>query len=511
MSVTSYEPRAEYIGDGTLDEYTFDFKIKALTDLVVGVVDTDLTLDFEVLGDDTTDLDSVDFDPVNGGGTVYLPAVLATGKQIYILLADDDPLQESEFRNKGDFELKRIEDALDAIVGQTQRLAYLVQRSLKLTNIFPDSDTFDVTVPIKTTDQVDQDTANRVVAVNEDGDGMQLGPSILDLAAQAAAADADAAAAAASAAQAAADAATADADATAAAASAAAAAASVASVQILSLAAAIGSTPTAAGMSIVPTGVLTPQPADSTRGGFLTAAAQVIGGVKTFFDRMLITQGTGITAFAGGGQASATALTKQINDVTTVATADDSVKMPVATAGEVVTVVNSAAKNLAIYPQTGENFKGRSANTLYRLGPDQGSVQFVCHITGQWAPLGKNIVVFGSNTTPVPIDPAVGFTVAAGAMDIYADEVMVIFTKNLTGTSTATTPISASTKVGSRLTLVNEDSNADNRSLRLSDTGTSIFNGVWDSFDTAQNNVIDMIMTGTDGSGAFWKERSRLI
>ena len=40
-----------------------------------------------------------------------------------------------------------------------------------------------------------------------------------------------------------------------------------------------------------------------------------------------------LTAFAGGGQASALALTAQINRVTTVATAGDSVKLPAATAG----------------------------------------------------------------------------------------------------------------------------------------------------------------------------------
>ena len=55
---------------------------------------------------------------------------------------------------------------------------------------------------------------------------------------------------------------------------------------------------------------------------------------------------TGLTAHAGGGQASALALTAQYNRVDTVATAADSVKLPAPSfIGQEVEVMNNAAAN----------------------------------------------------------------------------------------------------------------------------------------------------------------------
>jgi len=59
---------------------------------------------------------------------------------------------------------------------------------------------------------------------------------------------------------------------------------------------------------------------------------------------------TGITAFSGGGQGSATALTGIVNSVDTVATAADSVKLPAPTyAGQMVYVVNSTANSMQVF------------------------------------------------------------------------------------------------------------------------------------------------------------------
>lgn len=52
-----------------------------------------------------------------------------------------------------------------------------------------------------------------------------------------------------------------------------------------------------------------------------------------------------LTAFAGGGQASALQLTSRINRVSTVASANDSVKLPLAVAGITVEVINGAGAN----------------------------------------------------------------------------------------------------------------------------------------------------------------------
>lgn len=508
---TTFDVRAEYIGDGTLDEYTFDFLITSLDQLIVGVVDADLEKVFEVRGTDTTYLEEVDFDSIEGGGTVTLPANLTNGYKIYILLAEDAPTQPSEFREKSDFTLKRIENALDVLSRQIQHVLYLATRSFKLDNGFPDSEDFDTTVPIMTTDQGDQDTANRVVAVNEDGDGLQLGPSLTDLAQQAAdaiqaAADAQAAAADAANSEAAADASAADA-------AASAAAAAAAAGNIKDLAVAMGNTPNAVGMSVETGGILTPQPADSTNPGFVSTTSQVFAGVKTFLNVKRSSAVTGITAQAGGGQALATLLTGEFNEVTTVATNDDSVILTSAVSGLQITVSNLSSKNLMIYPQSGEVFRGRQIDAPYRLSPDQLSVTFTSCQNGVWVPLGINKVVLGSIASPISVDPATGFTNAAGTMDGYADEQIVIFTKNNTGTDTTATPIQTPVKVGQKITLLNFDSNADNRSLRLGSHAGYTINGYWDSWDVdaALENTIDFVSIGSDGTGAVWRERSRLI
>lgn len=63
-----------------------------------------------------------------------------------------------------------------------------------------------------------------------------------------------------------------------------------------------------------------------------------------------------ITAFAGGGQGSATVLTLEVSRVTTVATGGDSVKLESASAGRVVTVINAAATNaMDLFPASGED------------------------------------------------------------------------------------------------------------------------------------------------------------
>lgn len=52
-----------------------------------------------------------------------------------------------------------------------------------------------------------------------------------------------------------------------------------------------------------------------------------------------------ITAFAGGGRTSAVPLTTNLNRVTTVGTAADSVALPAAVGGQSITIINAAATN----------------------------------------------------------------------------------------------------------------------------------------------------------------------
>lgn len=75
------------------------------------------------------------------------------------------------------------------------------------------------------------------------------------------------------------------------------------------------------------------------------------------------------TAFAGGGQGSATQLAAGTTNVTTVATAGDSVKLPTAASGISVTVKNNGATNLAVFPFTGDSIDGGSVNASVTIVP----------------------------------------------------------------------------------------------------------------------------------------------
>ncbi len=120
---------------------------------------------------------------------------------------------------------------------------------------------------------------------------------------------------------------------------------------------------------------------DSTSG--TTGAINTLGGIGVTKDvwggagltyTTLLKEGltTGITAFAGGGQASATALTTSVNNVTVCATNLDSVKLPAAATGLTVTVKNSGTALLAVFPATSDSIDALAINLAIRVYP--GSV-----------------------------------------------------------------------------------------------------------------------------------------
>src|SRR5581483_1286549 len=93
-------------------------------------------------------------------------------------------------------------------------------------------------------------------------------------------------------------------------------------------------------------------------------------GVWSMFARMRFAVGLliesaldGITAFAGGGQTSATQLNNEINRVTTVATIGDSVMLPQAKAGLSIAVINSGANSAQVFGNGADTINGVAAAT----------------------------------------------------------------------------------------------------------------------------------------------------
>lgn len=102
--------------------------------------------------------------------------------------------------------------------------------------------------------------------------------------------------------------------------------------------------------------------------------------------RILASTANSLTATAGGGQTNALPLTSMFNRVTTVATAGDSVKLPASTAlniGDEITVTNTAANGVDIFPATGDQINAQGANVAFRLGQNM-QVQFRLHAAGVW-------------------------------------------------------------------------------------------------------------------------------
>lgn len=91
----------------------------------------------------------------------------------------------------------------------------------------------------------------------------------------------------------------------------------------------------------------------------------------------------GKTALAGGGQTGATAITKSISRFTTVATAADSSILPAALAGMEITVVNSGAASMNVFPATGEKINGGSANAAFAVANGK-TATFFSAVNGQW-------------------------------------------------------------------------------------------------------------------------------
>jgi len=158
----------------------------------------------------------------------------------------------------------------------------------------------------------------------------------------------------------------------------------------------------------------------------------------------------GITAFAGGGQGSAAALSTEINRVSTVATVGDSIRLPAAVAGLTLVVANTAANACNVFPGTGDTINGQAANAA--VNQMSSSICFYCcSVNGSWFCEGIGGGYAGSFPT---VSNANGLTALAGgaqAGTLIATSISR-FTAVVTGADSAQLPVSTP---GLQLTVVN--------------------------------------------------------
>lgn len=132
--------------------------------------------------------------------------------------------------------------------------------------------------------------------------------------------------------------------------------------------------------------------------GDAAADALTVNATTTYSEPVNYANATGISAFATGGQASATALTEELNNVMTVATAGDSVKLPAAVAGKHIWVKNSGAAALDIFPATSDSIDALGVNLAIRIQPGS-SIDFYAKDAIVWESSLDNSLTLNSPTT----------------------------------------------------------------------------------------------------------------
>ena len=90
-----------------------------------------------------------------------------------------------------------------------------------------------------------------------------------------------------------------------------------------------------------------------------------------------------LTAHSGGTQAGALALTNAVNNVTTVAAAGDSVKLPASAAGLEITIANNGANSMQVYGAGTDTINGVATATGVAQLPGQ-VVVYTCAVAGNW-------------------------------------------------------------------------------------------------------------------------------
>lgn len=103
---------------------------------------------------------------------------------------------------------------------------------------------------------------------------------------------------------------------------------------------------------------------------------------------MLANGANGLTAHAGGGQASALQLLAGLNEIDTCANDHDSVKLPSAkrdtnNSPTIVMVFNNTAHTLDIYPTSTDQIAGGGADVVFSVATKKSAI-FFCAKNGSW-------------------------------------------------------------------------------------------------------------------------------
>ena len=179
-----------------------------------------------------------------------------------------------------------------------------------------------------------------------------------------------------------------------------------------------------------------------------------------------------ITAHAGGGQASATQLSNEVNRITTVATAGDSVALPAAVAGLTLVVINHGANPCQVYGNAAAGDTINDVATATGVSQMVGSeVIYSCATTGKWYANGLGTGYSGSFETQSYAD---GLTAHAGGGQGSALQIATMISRFTTVATTADSSILPVGVAGMTITVINAGANSMNV---FPDSGSTINGG----------------------------------
>jgi hypothetical protein len=155
-----------------------------------------------------------------------------------------------------------------------------------------------------------------------------------------------------------------------------------------------------------------------------------------------------LTAFAGGGQASATVLTGMMNRVTTVATSGDSVKLPASAPGMDIVVINSGAAPMAVWGAGSDTVNGATSVTQMQ----NSVVVYTSTVAGLWFAEGIGGGFSGSFPTTSAVNGITAFAGGGQASAVLLTATINRVTTVATAADSVKMPVSAA---GMQITVTN--------------------------------------------------------
>ncbi len=225
----------------------------------------------------------------------------------------------------------------------------------------------------------------------------------------------------------------------------------------------------------------------------------------------VLTRGTtenALTAHAGGGQASALALsaTSTYHRISTVATAGDSVRLPTSVAGQEHFLKNDGVASMQVYGASTDTVNGVATATGVPQAPGVGA-WYVCTVAGNWLTSDNDRTGTGKvvrDTSPTLVTPTLGVATATTINKVTITQPATGSTITIPDGVTVTGPAATDTLVGraSTDTLTNKRITARVGSTTSSATPTINTDNVDVYKLTAQTADITSFTTNLTGTPA---------